>query len=279
VRRLIALLLFLVALGCGTAASLITYHLLRDRVIPSTPVLSPERPARSVVVASVPISFGTVLTAAQIKTVSWPADAPRGSFAKEEALVGRAVLVELVPDEPILESKLAPVDSSGGLPAMIPRGKRAVSVRVNEVIGVAGFVLPRSRVDVLVSINPSGDRSRAASKLILQNVEVLAAGQKTERNEEGKPQTVNVITLLVDPEGAEKLTLASHEGELQLALRNGLDREGVETTGAVLGPMVQGKPPEKVVRRSTSWRRTPSPPETTTVEVIRGSERTVQKFR
>lgn len=239
--------------------------------------IAPEKPARPVVVASVPISYGTVLRPEHLKTVPWPADAPQGSFKDPSEILGRAVLVEMVPDEPLLEGKLAPVEAQGGLSAVIPRGKRAVSVRVNEIIGVAGFVLPRTRVDVLVSINPQGDKARAASKLILQNVEVLAAGQKTERDEDGKPQTVNVITLLVDPKEAEELTLASHEGELQLAMRNNLDLEDVNTPGAVLGTMVQGAP---TVQRSTA-RRTERRVEPTvqTVEVIRGNQRTVEKFR
>ena len=149
-------------------------------------------------------------------------------------------------------------------------------MRVNEIIGVAGFVLPRTRVDILVSINPQGDKARAASKLILQNVEVLAAGQKTERDADGKPQTVNVITLLVDPTDAEKLTLASHEGELQLALRNSLDMASVITPGAVLGNMVQGAPVR--VARATGLAKPKEEPAVQSVEVIRGSLRTVEKF-
>jgi len=150
---------------------------------------------------------------------------------------------------------------------------------VNEIIGVAGFVLPRTRVDVLVSINPQGDKSRAASRVILQNVEVLAAGQTTERDAEGKPRTVNVITLLVDPGQAEKLTLASYEGDLQLALRNSLDLDEITTPGANLGNMVMGST-KPTVRVTQSSRRAPAPaPEPATVEVIRGSQRTVESFQ
>lgn len=278
-RRVASWIILVLAIGCGVGASFITYRVLRDRQVVTGLTLPAQRPARPVVVATLPITYGTVLRAEHLKAVSWPADAPRGAFTEVDKLVGRAVIVEAVPDEPILESKLAPVDSAGGLSAIIPKGKRAVSVRVNEIIGVAGFVLPRTRVDVLVSINPQGDKARAASKVILQNVEVLAAGQTTERDEEGKPQTVNVITLLVDPEESEKLTLASHEGEVQLALRNSLDLEDVDTPGAVLGAMVKGNEPAPV--RRTSSRAAPRrvEPAVQTVEVIRGNERTVEKFK
>jgi len=272
------LIVLLLAIGCGVGASYITYRLLSERQVMGNLDFGSEKPSRPVAVAAVPISYGTVLGTEHLKQVSWPSDVPRGSYSDVSKLVGRAVVVEIVPDEPILESKLAPVDSAGGLSAVIPKGMRAVSVRVNEIIGVAGFVLPRTRVDVLVSINPQGDKARASSKLILQNVEVLAAGQKTERDSEGKPQTVNVITLLVDPQQSEKLTLAANEGDLQLALRNNLDLADVETPGAVLGTMVNGAP--KTVKRSSPRRSTRQvEPAVQTVEIIRGNQRTVEKFK
>ena len=270
------MMVLILAVACGVGASYLAYRVLRDRNVVGDISMVAEKPARAVVVASVPITYGTVLTAEHLKVVSWPADAPAGAFSDMQSLVGRAIIVEAIPEEPILEGKLAPVDSMGGLSAVIPKGKRAVSVRVNEIIGVAGFVLPRTRVDILVSINPQGDKARAASKLILQNVEVLAAGQKTERDADGKPQTVNVITLLVDPNDSEKLTLASHEGELQLALRNSLDLASVTTPGAVLGNMVQGAPVR--VARAAGPEKHKEEPAVQSVEVIRGSSRTVEKF-
>ena len=278
-RRAASLMVLILAIGCGVGASFITYRILRERKVVGNLSLSAEKPARPVVVAAVPITYGTVLKSEHLKVVSWPAETPQGSYTDPESLVGRAIVVEAVPDEPVLESKLAPINSQGGLPSTIPHGKRAVSVRVNEMIGVAGFVLPRTRVDVLVSINPQGDKARAASKLILQNVEVLAAGQRTERDEDGKPQTVNVITLLVDPGDAEKLTLASYEGDLQLALRNNLDLESVKTSGAILGTMVQGNPAGPRAPRPAPAKPPKEEPAVQTVEVIRGSTRTVEKFK
>src|SRR5262249_52760467 len=265
VRRAASYVVLALAIVCGVGASFVTYRILRDRKVATNLGFTAEKPAHSVVVAAVPIGFGTVLKDERRKAVAWPADAPQGAYADPTKLIGRVVISELVPAEPVLESKLAPEDATGGLSAVIPRGKRAVSVRVNEIIGVAGFVLPRTRVDVLVSVNPQGDKARAASKLILQNVMVLAAGQRTERDEDGKPQTVTVITLLVDPKESEKLTLASHEGEIQLALRNSLDLDPVTTPGAVLGSMVQGAPapaPPKVARA------TPAPKEEPAVQTV-----------
>jgi pilus assembly protein CpaB len=278
VRRVTSLIVLVLAIACGIGASFITYRILKERQVMSHLSLTSDKPVRPVIVAAVPITYGTVLKSEHLKTVSWPADAPQGSFANPEALIGRAIIVEAVPEEPILEGKLAPVDSTGGLSAVIPRGKRAVSVRVNEIIGVAGFVLPRTRVDVLVSYNPQGEKSHAASKLILQNVEVLAAGQKTERDADGKPQTVNVITLLVDPKESEKLILAGNEGEIQLALRNGLDLESVSTPGAVLGSLVQGAPAPRV-EHAVAKQAPKEQPAVQTVEVIRGNQRTVEKFQ
>ena len=278
-KRAASLFVLVLALGCGIGASIITYRLLRDRQVTGPQLtLLPEKPARPVVVASAPLNYGTVLQAEHLEVLSWPAKTPQGSFSDPQALIGRAIVVEAVIDEPILEGKLAPVDSMGGLSAVIPRGKRAVSVRVNEIIGVAGFVVPRTRVDILVSINPKGDKTTAASKVILQNVEVLAAGQKTERDAEGKPRTVNVITLLVDPSESEKLTVASHEGELQLALRNSLDLDNVDTPGATLGPMVQGSPKPRA-RRTRTTRRAPKASPAATMEIIRGSQRKVETFQ
>ncbi|HKY32828.1 MAG TPA: Flp pilus assembly protein CpaB [Candidatus Polarisedimenticolia bacterium] len=274
-RRFASLVVLVLAIACGVGASFVTYRLLKERKVVGPITFAAQKPARAVIVAAVPITYGTVLRPEHLKSAAWPADAPKGSFHEMDLLVGRAAISELVIDEPILDSKLAPVDAMGGLSAVIPRGKRAVSVRVNEIIGVAGFVLPRTRVDVLVSINPQGDKSRAASRVILQNVMVLAAGEKTERDEEGKPQKVNVITLLVDPKESEKLTLASHEGEIQLALRNSLDLDSVTTPGAVLGSMVQGAP-VKVTRAAKAPREEPA---VQTVEVIRGSQRTVESFK
>jgi pilus assembly protein CpaB len=277
VRKILVLGILILAIGSGGAASILTYRILKNR-----PTADPGAPARTqasfpLVVAAAKLPYGSVLQREHVQVVEWASTVrPEGSFSDPQAVVGRAILDGVVPGEPIVESRLASPDAGGGLASVIPKGKRAVSVRVNEIIGVAGFVLPRTRVDVLVSVNPGGEKSRSASKMILQNVEVLAAGQKIEQDEEGKPETVNVITLLVTPDEAEQLTLASHEGDIALALRNSLDLDDVKTAGVRLGAMIQEE------RRVPARTRTPAPtaprPSPATVEVIRGSKRTTESF-
>jgi len=274
VKRFLVIGMLVLAVLSGTAASVMTYRVLQTRAAPIA--LNAPRPAPMLplVTAAVRLPYGTVLQEEHLKLVGWASlERPDGSFSDPKGVIGRALMAGVVPGEPILEARLAPKDAGGGLASVIPVGKRAVSVRVNEIIGVAGFVLPRTRVDVLVSVNPGGEKGRSASRMILQNVEVLAAGQKIEQDEQGKPETVNVITLLVTPPEAEKLTLASNEGDLQLALRNSLDLDSVATTGSVLSNLIhQEKRPtpapkgEKPVSRFLR------------VEVIRGSHRSTETF-
>ncbi|HEV8335484.1 MAG TPA: Flp pilus assembly protein CpaB [Candidatus Polarisedimenticolia bacterium] len=276
-RRIFVISILILAIGSGGAASILTYRILKNRQMSDLAGGPKPAPTFPMVVAAVKLPYGTVLQAEHVKTMEWASTVrPEGSFSDPQAVLGRAITEGVVPGEPVLEGRLAPRDAGGGLASVIPKGKRAVSVRVNEIIGVAGFVLPRTRVDVLVSVNPGGEKGRSASKMILQNVEVLAAGQKIEQDAEGKPETVNVITLLVNPEEAEKLTLASHEGELQLALRNSLDLDSVTTGGANLSAMVQGTRREPVRIRTEA--PGPRPPAAPTVEVIRGSKRTTESF-
>ena len=274
-RRILVIGILILAIGSGGAASILTYRMLKERQNAAMSTASNPAPTFPLVVATTKLPYGTVLQPEHVKSVEWASTVrPEGSFSDPEAVMGRAIMDGVVPGEPILEARLAPKDAGGGLASVIPKGKRAVSVRVNEIIGVAGFVLPRTRVDVVVSVNPGGEKARSASKMILQNVEVLAAGQKIEQDEEGKPETVNVITLLVTPEESEKLTLASHEGDLQLALRNSLDMDPVTTSGALLGPMVGGAP--KAAPAAPRASRPPKPADT--VEVIRGNKRTTENF-
>lgn len=275
-RRILVICILILAIGSGGAASILTYRILKNRRVADLTRGTTPAPTFPLVVAAVKLPYGSVLQPEHLNTVEWASTVrPEGSFTDPQAVLGRAIIENVVPGEPILESRLAPKDSGGGLASVIPKGKRAVSVRVNEIIGVAGFVLPRTRVDVLVSVNPGGEKGRSAAKMILQNVEVLAAGQKIEQDAEGKPETVNVITLLVNPEEAEKLTLAGNEGEIQLALRNSLDLDSVITSGANLSTLVQGGRREAARRAD---RPAPRPPAAPTVEVIRGNKRTTETF-
>lgn len=181
---------------------------------------------QDVVVASTDIPWGTRLTDEQLKVTSWPMDGvPYGAFSKTKHLIGRAAKTELVKGEPILEPKLAPEGFKGGMTGIIPDGKRAITISVNEVAGVAGFVLPGSRVDVILTIDfkVEGEKnSRSVSKILLENMLVLAVDQKM-KQDENNPVIVNAVTLLAGPEEAEKLALANNKGKLQLAMRNGMD--------------------------------------------------------
>jgi pilus assembly protein CpaB len=242
------------------------------------------RPAsmQKIVVADHPIQLGTRLDATNLRVISWPADeAIAGSFMRVEDCAGRALLTNLAGNEPVLESKLAPKEAGAGLPATIPEGMRAVSVAVNEVNGVAGFVIPGTMVDILVTGRLSGKNADAndnITRVILENVRVLAAGQQVEQDREGKPQKVPVVTVLVTPEDATKLTMASTEGKIQLALRNTIDSvltNPPPVLQAVLftGPAAAAPPVIAHVRKAA-----PAAPLPYNVEVITGSKKEIKSF-
>src|SRR5215831_2585921 len=190
-------------------------------------------PTRSVVVAASDLDVGASISREDIRVVEWPqASVPKEAISDPKEIIGRGLIMPIIQNEPILPMKLASKDAGSGLPPAIPPGLRAVSVRVNEVIGVAGYVLPGTRVDVLATVNPTGQGGDITSKVILTNVQVLAAGTKIERDvKENKPMPVNVVTMLVSPDESERLTLAATEGKIQLALRNPLDTGTTSTPG------------------------------------------------
>ena len=247
----------------------------------------------TVIVAASNMDVGTALRAEDLREIEWPAKSvPEGAFHKREELVGRGLIQPIVAFEPILPGKLASPEAGAGLPPVIPEGMRALSVRVNDVIGVAGYVLPGTRVDVLVTVNPTDQRDNITSKVILPNVQVLTAGTRIERDvEKDKPVNVSVVTLLVDPEQAERLTLASTEGKIQLALRNPLDKTAPETMGvkpAVLlaGAATVSRPAAAPARRASGGVRkvtAPAPsaavPASPVVEIIRGDKRAQEVVR
>src|SRR5690606_16244523 len=153
---------------------------------------------------------------------------PVGYYGSSAEVIGRGLITPVAANEPLMATKLADIESGGGLPIVIPEGMRALSVRVDEVIGVAGFVLPGTRVDVLLTITPpTGTNQIPVTRIILQTIQTLASGQTIQRDADGTPQTVSVVTLLVSPDQAERLALASTEGRIQLALRNTLDMASV----------------------------------------------------
>src|SRR5215467_12310161 len=181
---------------------------------------------QALVVAAMPLPLGTRLDTSNTRMIQWPTNQQvAGMFSKQEDVLNRAIITPLAENEPILEGKLAPKEAGAGLSATIPEGMRGISVAVNEVVGVAGFVIPGTMVDGLVTGHPVGQDSAKGdiTRTVLENVRVLAAGQRVEQDREGKPQTVAVITLLVTPDDASKLVMASNDGRIQLALRNTID--------------------------------------------------------
>lgn len=241
---------------------------------------------RNIVVAAQPLPLGTRLEPSMLRTIAWPAEQPMpGMFARVEDCVNRALITPVAENEPILEGKLAPREAGAGLPAVIPEGMRGLSVAVNDVIGVAGFVGPGTMVDVLVTGTAGGTSAQMIeTRTLLENVRVLAAGQKTEQDRDGKPQTVPVITLLVTPEDAAKLALASTEGKIQLALRNTVDTHDANPAPVFQSTIFGGAPPnlnpEPKPKRAPIKMAAPppAPPAPYTVEVITGTKRETKSF-
>src|ERR1017187_9554254 len=179
------------------------------------------------VVAATPLQVGQLLTAADLAMVDWPESMqPQGSFQHKELCINRAVVVPMVPNQVILDQQLAKVGEGGGLPVSIPAGMRAVSVGVDDVVAVAGFVTPGTIVDVLATGTVVEGNGESITRTILEHAKVLAVGQQL-TTENGKPQSAPVVTLLVNPADGEKLTLAASTGKIHLALRNAIDAADV----------------------------------------------------
>jgi pilus assembly protein CpaB len=201
-----------------------------------------------ILVAATDISLGQRLAPEMFKLADWPADSvPKGAFTDAQKLGGRVLKTNLLMGEPVSEVKLAPAGTLGGLSALITEGKRAITVRVNDVIGVAGFALPGNYVDIIVStqkdVPPGADaRQQNISKIVLERILVLAVAQEVNRDET-KPKVVNAVTLEVTPEQAEKLDLARSVGTLSLALRNQVDPQSASTEGATKLTLLPEAPP------------------------------------
>ena len=283
-NRIFAVLAIAILAGGGLAYG--TYNLMQNQ-----PVKTVSTPTQAVVVAAADLSLGAELKNEDLQVLSFPAgQAPEGAFAKPQDILGRGLIVPIVKNEPILEAKLAPKEAGFGLPPVIPEGMRAVSVRVNEVVGVAGYVLPGTRVDVVATASPGNQPGDVTSKVVLANVQVLTAGTRLEQDQkDGKPVQVNVVTLLVTPEQAERLALASNEGKIQLALRNPLD-QGAPATPGIRPAVLMGTARPPAVRRAVSSApkarpgqpvtvESVAPPPAPTVEIIRGDKRATEVIK
>ena len=270
------LTILLVAFVIAGLCAFLVYRIVGTRITASKPL-----PTTRVVAAAVDIKLGSVLNSSDLTTVQFTGDsAPKGAILKPADVIGRGVISEIYQGEPILESRLAPKGSGGGLAATIPDGMRACAVKVDDVVGVAGFVTPGMRVDVLVSGNPPGGTAPnqgTMTKTILQNIEVLSAGTDIQKDAEGKPQQVQVVNLLVNPEQAETLSLASNQLKIQLVLRNPLDTKITDVQTTAMGNLFsnQSATAAQVPRKAA---QKPARPRTYSIEVINGSKTIIEKF-
>jgi pilus assembly protein CpaB len=231
------LMIGVVALALGVTAALLVYKNLQGHGSGN------NEPGTDVIVAADDIQVGARIEDHDVRKVHYPASLlPVGTYSALAKVIGRGVILPISRGEFILPSKLAPENAGSGLPSLIPPGMRAVSVRVNEVVSVAGFVGPGTRVDVLLTGTPNGSTENQTTT-VLQNVAVIASGNKLERTATGESMNTPVITLLVSPDDAERVTLASAEGRIQLILRNPLDTQQDEVAAANARGLYKGGTP------------------------------------
>lgn len=265
------------ALALGAFVAFVVYKNLQNRSGAN------NEPGVDVLLATSDLQVGAKVGDRDVRLAKIPASvAPPGAFHSASKVIGRGVVLPIQKGEFILPPKLAPENAGSGLPSLIPAGMRAVSVRVNEVVAVAGFVVPGTHVDVLLTGNP-GAGNETQTTTVLENVAVIAAGQKLERNAAGDPQSTPVITLVVSPDDAQKLTLASSQGHIQLALRNPVDvkqmdliatkANGLYKGAVVPAPVVHTGPKKSVVVKAPA-----APPDPYKVVVIRGTKVDETKF-
>ncbi len=285
-RNTRTLIVLLVAIAAAAAATLLVYQAIQRR-----PVQQVALPQTFVVVAAKPLANGSKIAETDVKVIGWPTDAViAGSFTKVEDVVDRGLLMQVAENEPLTDNKVAAVGAGAGLPPTIPPGMRAISVRVNDVVGVAGFVTPGNRVDVFVTLKRN---DTTLSRIVLSNVQVLTAGTAFEQDKGKTGQAIptTVVTLLLSPEDSEKIILASTEGSIMLALRNPLDVDQTKTPGTRLAALYGDpvKPVDEGEKRPARPRPAPPPPVAApppppeskpyTVETIRGAQRREEPVR
>ena len=287
-KRLGIVIIF--ALTVSALASAVVYRIISARLGLNA------QPQSMLMVASRDLPVGTLISASDVHSVDWRGYVPPRALRSADQVVGRGVLQAVYEGDPMLETRLAQRGAGGGLAATIPQGMRAVAVRVDEVVGVSGFVVPGMKVDVLISGTPPSASGAVTpdkvAKIALQNIAVLSAGQNMQKDSEGKPVTVQVVNLLVTPEDAERLSLASNETKIQLVLRNPLDTADTRTTGVALAALFSGGAPVLPVRIVTRAPKALPPPapapaaeivrppvdRSFVVEVLHGSERASARF-
>jgi pilus assembly protein CpaB len=293
-QRFLVVVLF--ALAVSAAASVVLYRLISSQLASNQPA-----PTAKVVVATRNLNGGELIKDADVKLADYVGTPPAGVILKPEDAVNRGVVSEIYAGEVVVDSRLAAKGAGAGLAATIPQGMRAVAVRINDVVGISGFATPGQHVDILIAGNPPGNSNAAVgtlTKTLLQNIEILSAGQNIQKDAEGKPVSVAVVNLLVTPEQAEILSLASNEARIQLVLRNPTDREEAKPPGTAMAYLFKGgapPPPEKggtgkavAAKRAppppppppaVAPPKPPPPPPPIVVEVFHGSRKTEAKFQ
>lgn len=270
----------LIAVGVAGLASFGVY-----RAIQNMPVREVEVRSLYQVVAARELAMGDLVTKDDVKLVAWPASSPvTGGFTTIEAVVNRGLVDGVVAGEPLTEGKLAPLEAGGGLPPTITEGMRALSVKVNDVIGVAGYVVPGTRVDVIVTLMNRGTND-SMTRVVVSDVEVLTAGTRMDvaKARDGQPIQASVVTLLVTPDDAERIALAANEGSIMLTLRNPMDRAPTVTQGVRTAALLGAPAPAPVIKPTSTGRRAvrppapppaPAVPATYTFEKISGGKKT-----
>ena len=288
-QRLVIVLMF--ALVIAGAASALLYRVISSQLTANRTVTT------QVVVASRNLASGELIKDGDVKMADFAGTPPLGTLVSVDKAIGRGVVDPIYMGEAVVDSRLAAPGAGAGLAATIPQGMRAVAVRVNDIVGVAGFVNPGSKVDILIAGVPPGGNGNAGTvtKTLLQNMTVLSAGQNIQKDAEGKPVSVPVVNVLVTPEQAEILSLASNDARIQLVLRNPTDKEEAKPPGTALAYLFSGlkKPPAGETKSGAPRQvRKPAPPPPPppkpepvkvapppiTVEVIHGSRRAEAKF-
>jgi pilus assembly protein CpaB len=278
VRMSPPVIMLVVALLIAGIVSYWSYGLLQKKtVVDATPA-----DTQQVAVAAYDLKWGTVITNEVVKTQPYlKGSLPTGYIADPAAAVGRVVMYPIQVNEPLTESRLAPASvKAGGVAAIVSPKKRAMAVKVDKVVGVSGFIHPGHRVDVLVSLSKTEKLQQPITKIVLENIPVLAVGMEVEQaaGQKEKPAQVDVITLEVSPEEGEKLALAATEGKLQLALRNYTDTEDVQTRGTTIPNLLSSYSGGPVAKSTGARRAAPAEPRGFTVELIKGNKVSEVKF-
>jgi pilus assembly protein CpaB len=263
------------AIVIALAGSILAYRIAKKQTAAPQPIVVKSAETVDIAVAVVSLPWGAKILPEMITMKPYLKDSlPPGSFNDSEKLINRVVISPVKLDEPILESRLGGEGSNGGVGSIVTPGKRAIAVKGNKVIGLSGLIKPSDRVDVLVTIEKDTGNKNTITKLVLENILVLATGTKLEQNDKGDPLPIDVYTLEVTPEEGEKLALASTEGELQFALRNETDVEKIITEGATVSQLLNSlsKPYQKPKKKKTAYRAPVS------VKEIRGTTVSYKKF-